>query len=43
MSQFRNSKGRTFKGSKCQVEDVVEVITIVMEAALFAGRYLHKP
>ncbi|XP_040373599.1 phospholipase A2-alpha isoform X1 [Rosa chinensis] len=43
MSQFKNAKGRTFKGSKCKVEDVVEVITIVMEAALFAGRYLHKP
>ncbi|XP_004299775.1 PREDICTED: phospholipase A2-alpha isoform X2 [Fragaria vesca subsp. vesca] len=43
MSQFKNAEGRTFKGSKCKVEDVVEVITIVMEAALFAGRYLHKP
>ena len=43
MAEFRNSKGKTFKGNKCHVQDVVEVITLVMEAALVAGRYLHKP
>ncbi|KAL3744364.1 hypothetical protein ACJRO7_013606 [Eucalyptus globulus] len=42
MTNFKNSRGRTFKGSKCEVEDV-DVLSIVMEAALLAGRYLHKP
>ncbi|KAK3435862.1 hypothetical protein EUGRSUZ_C00294 [Eucalyptus grandis] len=42
MTNFKNSRGRTFKGSKCQVEDV-DVLSIVMEAALLAGRYFHKP
>ncbi|KAM1519715.1 hypothetical protein ACFX1Z_022486 [Malus domestica] len=43
MAEFKNKRGKTFKGNKCHVEDVVEVITLVMEAALVAGRYLHKP
>ncbi|BBG92677.1 Phospholipase A2 family protein [Prunus dulcis] len=43
MAEFRNSKGKTFNGNTCHVQDVVEVITLVMEAALVAGRYLHKP
>ncbi|BFG14377.1 hypothetical protein CerSpe_006510 [Prunus speciosa] len=43
MAEFRNSKGKTFQGNTCHVQDVVEVITLVMEAALVAGRYLHKP
>ncbi|XP_030477383.2 phospholipase A2-alpha [Syzygium oleosum] len=43
LANFKNLQGRTFKGSKCQVEDVVDVLSVVMEAALLAGRYLHKP
>ncbi|KAL3744374.1 hypothetical protein ACJRO7_013616 [Eucalyptus globulus] len=42
MTNFKNSRGRTFEGNECEVEDV-DVLSIVMEAALLAGRYLHKP
>ncbi|EEF38745.1 phospholipase A2-alpha [Ricinus communis] len=43
MNDFKNKGGHTFKGSKCQVDEVIDVISVVMEAALIAGRYLHKP
>ncbi|XP_030530587.1 phospholipase A2-alpha [Rhodamnia argentea] len=43
MANFKNSGGKMFKGSSCPVEDVVNVLSVVMEAALLAGRYLHKP
>ncbi|KAF9662912.1 hypothetical protein SADUNF_Sadunf18G0103700 [Salix dunnii] len=43
MNNFRNSGAHTFKGNKCQVDEVIGVISIVMEAALLAGRALHKP
>ncbi|KAF5742917.1 phospholipase A2-alpha-like [Tripterygium wilfordii] len=43
MSNFKNSGGHTFAGNKCHVEEVIDVISLVMEAALLAGRYLHKP
>ncbi|KAK9269665.1 hypothetical protein L1049_001443 [Liquidambar formosana] len=43
MQNFKNLGGSTFKGNKCQVDKVIDVISIVMEAALLAGRYLHKP
>ncbi|XP_027359154.1 phospholipase A2-alpha-like [Abrus precatorius] len=43
MTKFRNSGATTFKGNTCDVGDVVEVIHAVMEAALLAGRVLHKP
>ncbi|KAK6941750.1 hypothetical protein RJ641_027127 [Dillenia turbinata] len=43
MENFRNSRSRTFKGNKCDVDEVVDVISLVMEAALLAGRALHKP
>lgn len=37
-------RGRTSKGSKCYFfKDVVDILSLVMEAALLAGRYLHKP
>ncbi|RRT58165.1 hypothetical protein BHE74_00039012 [Ensete ventricosum] len=39
----RASRKGTFKGNKCMVEEVVEVMTLVIEAALLAGRVLHKP
>lgn len=43
MASFRASGGRTFNGNNCQVDEVVNVLSLVMEAALLAGRYLHKP
>ncbi|XP_061369007.1 phospholipase A2-alpha-like [Gastrolobium bilobum] len=43
MNEFKNTRGPTFKGNMCQVDDVIEVINVVMEAALLAGRVLHKP
>ncbi|KAI4352715.1 hypothetical protein L6164_006937 [Bauhinia variegata] len=43
MDNFKNSGAPSFKGNQCQVDDVIEVVKIVMEAALLAGRVLHKP
>ncbi|XP_057980084.1 phospholipase A2-alpha [Malania oleifera] len=43
MASFKNSGGHSFKGNSCPVEEVVDVISLVMKAALLAGRYLHKP
>ncbi|XP_059636922.1 phospholipase A2-alpha [Cornus florida] len=42
-SNFKSAGGQSFKGNKCSVDDVIDVITVVMDAALLAGRYLHKP
>ncbi|KAG6538746.1 phospholipase A2-alpha-like [Zingiber officinale] len=33
----------TSRGNKCMVEEVMDVMTLVIEAALLAGRVLHKP
>jgi secretory phospholipase A2 len=43
MNKFKNRGGPTFKGNTCKVDDVIEVINVVMKAALLAGRVLHKP
>ncbi|KAK9097544.1 hypothetical protein Sjap_023041 [Stephania japonica] len=43
MDMFLKSGGYTFKGNKCDVEEVVDIISVVIEAALLAGRVLHKP
>ncbi|KAF4397751.1 hypothetical protein G4B88_025243 [Cannabis sativa] len=43
MTNFKKAGGRTFKGNTCDAGEVIEVISVVMEAALLAGRYLHKP
>ena len=43
MTNFQKSGGKTFKGNKCQVDEVIDVISVVMDAALLAGRVLHKP
>lgn len=43
ISRVRESGKGSFKGNKCMVEEVVDVISLVMEAALLAGRVLHKP
>ena len=33
----------TFKGNKCMIDEVIDVISLVIEAAVAAGRVLHKP
>ncbi|KAF0910210.1 hypothetical protein E2562_001408 [Oryza meyeriana var. granulata] len=33
----------TFKGNKCMIDEVIDVISLVIEAAVVAGRLLHKP
>ncbi|KAJ4762706.1 Phospholipase A2 [Rhynchospora pubera] len=38
-----NENSPTFKGNKCLMRDVIEVISVVIEAAVLAGRVLHKP
>ncbi|KAG1334727.1 phospholipase A2-alpha [Cocos nucifera] len=43
IAEVRDSGKGTFKGNKCMVEEVVDVITLVIEVALLAGRVLHKP
>lgn len=43
MANFKKTGGTTFKGNKCDVNEVVDVLSVVMEAALVAGRYLHRP
>lgn len=43
MTNFKKIGGQTFKGNTCQVDEVIQVISVAMEAALLAGRVLHKP
>jgi len=43
IAAFRESDDPTFMGNKCMVQEVADVITVVIEAALLAGRALHKP
>ncbi|KAM7480970.1 hypothetical protein LguiB_005553 [Lonicera macranthoides] len=43
LTSFKKAGAMTFKGNTCQADEVINVITAVMEAALLAGRYLHKP
>ncbi|KAA3490181.1 phospholipase A2-alpha [Gossypium australe] len=43
MKDFQKGGGRSFKGNKCQVDQVIDVISVVMKAALIAGGVLHKP
>ncbi|TYK28548.1 phospholipase A2-alpha [Cucumis melo var. makuwa] len=43
MENFKRSRSRPFKGNKCQVDEVIDVISFVMEAALIAGKVFHKP
>lgn len=33
----------TFEGNKCMIDQVIDVISLVIEAAVVAGRVLHKP
>ncbi|GAB2291442.1 hypothetical protein Dimus_025697 [Dionaea muscipula] len=43
MAKFGDSARHTFKGNKCQVDEVIDALNVVMEAALVAGRILHRP
>ncbi|XP_011621207.1 phospholipase A2-alpha isoform X2 [Amborella trichopoda] len=43
ISEFRASGRPSFEGNKCDVQEVIDVIYVVIEAALLAGRALHKP
>ncbi|KAJ0971628.1 hypothetical protein J5N97_019587 [Dioscorea zingiberensis] len=43
IAKYKESGAPSFKGNKCMVQEVVDVITLVIEAALLAGRVLHKP
>ncbi|KAH7849959.1 hypothetical protein Vadar_025667 [Vaccinium darrowii] len=43
IATFKRSGGKAFNGSTCSVGEVTEVMTVVIEAAVRAGRYLHEP
>ncbi|GKV00366.1 hypothetical protein SLEP1_g13061 [Rubroshorea leprosula] len=43
MDNFQKSGAPTFPGNKCDPAEVVNEISVVIEAALVAGRYLHRP
>ncbi|KFK35558.1 hypothetical protein AALP_AA4G006600 [Arabis alpina] len=43
MNSFRDTKQPTFKGNKCDAEQVINVLSVVMEAALIAGKVFKKP
>eukprot|EP00262_Sarcandra_glabra_P020843 TRINITY_DN8479_c0_g1_i1.p1 TRINITY_DN8479_c0_g1~~TRINITY_DN8479_c0_g1_i1.p1 ORF type:complete len:155 (+),score=21.91 TRINITY_DN8479_c0_g1_i1:53-517(+) len=43
IDEFKDSGRQTFEGNKCMVDEVIDVISLVIEAALIAGRVLHKP
>ncbi|KAG8062285.1 hypothetical protein GUJ93_ZPchr0003g16903 [Zizania palustris] len=42
LSRLREGSS-TFEGNKCMIDEVIDVITLVIEAAVIAGRVLHKP
>ncbi|KAF5935082.1 hypothetical protein HYC85_026211 [Camellia sinensis] len=43
IDKFKRSGEPKFTGNTCLVEDVAKLITLVIDAALLATRYLHKP
>nr|GLL29723.1 phospholipase A2-alpha-like [Ipomoea trifida] len=43
VTKFKKSKAKTFKGNTCKVDEVVNIITDVMDAAIIAGRIFKKP
>ncbi|CAF2057085.1 BnaCnng35860D [Brassica napus] len=43
MNNFSNTKQPTFNGNTCDPDEVIDVISIVMDAALIAGRVFRKP
>ncbi|RZC79370.1 hypothetical protein C5167_003593 [Papaver somniferum] len=42
MKNFKDIGGWTFKGNKCDVGEVVDIISLVIDAALLAGKVLHN-
>ncbi|KAJ4820059.1 Phospholipase A2 family protein [Rhynchospora pubera] len=38
-----NTAGPTFQGNKCSLDQVSQEISLIMDAAILAGRALHKP
>ncbi|KAE8077634.1 hypothetical protein FH972_016181 [Carpinus fangiana] len=43
MQNFKNSGGKGFKGSHCELDDVLRVLTKTIKVALATGRRLHIP
>ncbi|GJY79923.1 phospholipase A2-alpha [Tanacetum coccineum] len=43
VERFKKSGSKTFKGNTCDANDVTNTISLVMDAAVLAGRYIHKP
>ncbi|XP_010688427.1 phospholipase A2-alpha [Beta vulgaris subsp. vulgaris] len=43
MESFRSAGAHSFKGSTCDANDVIDVLKVVMEAALLAGGVFKKP
>ncbi|KAI7727923.1 hypothetical protein M8C21_003601 [Ambrosia artemisiifolia] len=43
VERFKKAGSKTFKGNTCDVNDVTNTISAVMNAALLAGKYIQKP
>lgn len=43
VERFKSAGAHTFKGNSCDPEEVINLIKVVMEAALHAGKVFHKP
>lgn len=43
MADVKKSGSPTFAGNQCDVNETIEVITVVMQAALAAGGFIHDP
>ncbi|KAJ8640334.1 hypothetical protein MRB53_017028 [Persea americana] len=43
ISDFKDSGRPSFIGNKCSISEVVDIISVVIEAAILAGRALHRP
>ncbi|KAL8239721.1 hypothetical protein R6Q59_016288 [Mikania micrantha] len=43
VERFKKAGSKSFKGNTCDIDDVTTTISAVMDAAILAGRYIHKP
>nr|POE74086.1 phospholipase a2-alpha [Quercus suber] len=43
MADVKKSGSPSFAGNQCDVNETIEVITVVMQAALAAGGFIHDP
>lgn len=43
MADVKKSGSPTFAGNQCDVNETIVVLTVVMQAALAAGGFLHDP